>query len=88
MLQLIQHFYLWVSTEQQIMKHNYGYRTSEHLENSDNSVETNNLELDLALGWITYGFNCYIAILSTHEKSLMSRILVGMPNLRRVWKWL
>lgn len=50
MLQLIQHFYLCVSTEQQIIKHNYGYRTSEHLANSGNSVETNNVELALALG--------------------------------------
>jgi hypothetical protein len=50
MLQLIQHFCLQVSTEQQIMKHNYGCGASEHLANSGSSVETNNLELALALG--------------------------------------
>lgn len=49
MVQLIQHFCLQVTVLQQIMKCNYGYRTSEHLANSVNSVETNHSELALAL---------------------------------------
>ena len=49
MVQLIQHFCLQVMVLQQIVKCNYGYRTSEHLAKSVNSVKTNHSELALAL---------------------------------------
>lgn len=84
MLQLIQHFCLYRSIYRATnYDHNYGCRASECLANSGNSVETNDLELALALSWITCGFIWYIAMLYTHERSLRGRILVWMPNLRR-----
>lgn len=49
MVQLIQHFCLPVTVLQQIMRCNYGYRTSEHVANSVNSVKMSHSELALAL---------------------------------------